>query len=135
MDEFDANAIRSGLREVKNLTINVSRGLDALAGKRSGKKLERRPGDLVLKNAVSELVGPMTTAAGGRVTYERGADEVARQLYPHDHSLHDYLQRAAVNPASTTTVGNAQELVPTNAVIDFLTADAPSGFVHWRSNA
>ena len=121
--------LNDNLRELKGLTIGISRAIDRQNGKRGGSpKRELRPADTLVRNAVAELLRPMRPTANGGVIYEKTAAEMARSLYPSDEALQNFITRAAVSPASTTTTDYAAELVAT-ATIDFLTGgEAPSGF-------
>jgi len=128
LDEFGIGAVQrldNKLHEQQNHLVGISRALDKLAGKRPGKE-RSNPADLIVRRAVCELLRPFRQTSSG-LSYDKTADEVARQLYPAERGLHDYLQRAATSPANTTTTGNAAELIGTS-VVALLAGYSPSGF-------
>ena len=107
MYEFEADSIerslteqKRDLAEQKTLLVNVSRGLDKLAGKRRPAEERNAPALLLIRTIVSHLVS--------RVRNEV-PQQTAKRLYG-DAVADAMKQRAASSPAMTVTPGWAADL-------------------------
>ena len=99
MYQFETDMIERSLSEQKSLLVNVSRGLDRLAGKRGGRKERTAPGSTLIRQIVSHVIA--------RCRGEQPED-AARRLYGGD--VASTVQRAVSSPASTATSGYALEV-------------------------